>query len=87
MISYAQNFEDVVLRRVFHARERGRYIDVGAHDPVIDSVTKHFYDQGWSGVNVEPVERFHLKFVADRPRDINLNVACGATEGEVDFTE
>ena len=40
MISYAQNFEDVVLNRVFHDVKDGRYIDVGAYDPVIDSVTR-----------------------------------------------
>ena len=87
MISYAQNFEDVVLNRVFHNVVNGRSIDVGAYDPVIDSVTKHFYDRGWSGVNVEPVERFHKKFEAQRPRDTNLNVVLGAQRGSVDFHE
>ena len=87
MISYAQNFEDVVLDRVFHDVACGRYVDVGAYDPTIDSVTKHFYDRGWSGVNVEPVERFHRRFVAARPRDTNLNVAVGAAVGTVEFHE
>lgn len=87
MISYAQNFEDVVLNRVFHAVENGRYIDIGAYDPVVDSVTKHFYDRGWSGVNVEPITRFHEKFVAQRPRDWNLNSAVGAAVGTVQFNE
>jgi FkbM family methyltransferase len=87
MISYAQNFEDVVLERVFHAVDQGRYVDVGGFDPVIDSVTKHFYDRGWSGVNIEPVKRFHEKFEAQRPRDWNLNVACGESVGSVEFHE
>ena len=87
MISYAQNFEDVILNRVFHAVEQGRYIDIGAYDPSVDSVTKHFYDRGWSGVNVEPITRFHQKFVAERPRDWNLNVAVGAAIGTVEFNE
>jgi FkbM family methyltransferase len=87
MISYAQNFEDVVLNRVFHNVPVGRYIDVGAFDPAIHSVTKHFYDKGWSGVNVEPVERFHRKFETQRPRDWNLNVVVGARSGDVDFQE
>ena len=87
MISYAQNFEDVVLDRVFHQVERGRYIDVGGYDPVIDSVTKHFYDKGWSGVNIEPVARFHRKFVEQRTRDTNLNVAVGTAVGSVTFHE
>ena len=87
MISYAQNFEDVILQRVFHNVARGRYIDVGAFDPLLDSVTKHFYDRGWSGVNVEPVERFHRKFEVERPRDRNLNVVLGCRSGRAVFQE
>lgn len=87
MISYAQNFEDVILERVFHGVASGRYIDIGGYDPVLDSVTKHFYDRGWAGVNVEPVERFHHAFQEQRPRDINLNCACGAAIGTTAFHE
>lgn len=80
MISYAQNFEDVILHRVFRDRQDGFYIDVGAMDPVFDSVTKSFYDKGWSGINVEPNEYFYNKLLAERPRDINLNLALGERE-------
>jgi len=77
MISYAQNFEDVVLERVFKGQEKGFYIDIGAWDPDVDSVTKHFYLKGWSGINAEPVDQYFEKLQAARPRDINLNVAIG----------
>jgi FkbM family methyltransferase len=77
MISYAQNFEDVILRRVFRDQKDGFYIDVGAMDPVFESVTKFFYDQGWSGINIEPNEWFYGKLLEERPRDINLNLALG----------
>ncbi len=80
MITYAQNFEDVMLRRVFEDRSDGFYIDVGAMDPVFDSVTNYFYEQGWSGINIEPNEWFYNKLLAERPRDINLNVAVGERE-------
>jgi FkbM family methyltransferase len=80
MISYAQNFEDVMLRRVFRDRKQGFYIDVGAMDPVVESVTKFFYDEGWSGINIEPNEWFYSKLLQDRPRDINLNLAVGERE-------
>jgi FkbM family methyltransferase len=82
MISYAQNFEDVLLERVFRDRTDGFYVDVGAHDPEYLSVTKHFYDKGWCGINIEPVLASHDKFLAQRPRDINLAVAVGREEGE-----
>ena len=80
MISYAQNFEDVMLRRVFGDKTNGFYIDVGAMDPVVDSVTKFFYDQGWCGINIEPNESFFKKLLSERERDINLNIAVGDRE-------
>lgn len=54
MISYAQNFEDVMLMRALASIEKGFYIDVGAAWPDQDSVTKAFYEKGWLGVNIEP---------------------------------
>lgn len=76
-----------MLNRVFHGVANGRYVDIGAWHPALDSVTKHFYDHGWSGVNVEPVERFHAGFVAARPRDWNLNVCVGVEAGTVEMQE
>ena len=79
MISFAQSGEDVVLARAFRGRNEGLYVDLGANDPVVDSVTKHFYDRGWRGINVEPVPSAFEALVAQRPRDVNLNVAVGRT--------
>ena len=81
MISYAQNFEDVLLQRSLSDIAQGFYVDIGAHHPEIDSVTKWFYDQGWSGINVEPVPHLHRLLQTGRPRDTNLAVAAGATAG------
>jgi len=86
-ISYSQNFEDVILYRALKEVKKGFYIDVGAGDPVIDSVTKAFYDRGWRGVNIEPVRFFYEKLLADRPEDINLMVAVGNRNGLVRFFE
>ncbi len=77
MISYAQNFEDVMLARALADVARGFYIDVGAMDPVTHSVTCHFYEAGWHGINVEPVPRHFARLAEARPRDINLNLALG----------
>src|SRR6266545_23990 len=84
MISYAQNREDVLLNRAFPGPV-GFYIDVGAADPVAHSVTKWFYDRGWTGVNVEPSAHFYPALAAARPRDTNLNVALADAAGEVTF--
>jgi len=84
---YAQNFEDVVLSRVFRDQEAGFYIDVGAWDPVEYSVTLHFYQRGWRGINVEPIPALHARLVAARPEDVNLNAALGAERGSKLFYE
>ena len=80
-ISYAQNFEDLVLWRALKGVNSGFYIDVGAADPEEISVTKAFYDQGWSGINIEPTPHYFERLVQARPRDLNLNVAAGAAPG------
>ncbi|MBV9812942.1 MAG: FkbM family methyltransferase, partial [Acetobacteraceae bacterium] len=84
-ISYAQNFEDVMLWRALGTVKRGFYIDVGAAHPDTDSVTRSFYDRGWHGINIEPVEDDWRRLVASRPRDVNLRLALAATAGQGDF--
>lgn len=81
-ISYAQNLEDVILYRALKHVETGFYIDVGAMDPVQDSVTKAFYDRGWRGINLEPVSQWFERLECERPGDINLKVAAGSERGE-----
>ncbi len=82
-ISYAQNFEDVLLWRALKHVKNGFYIDVGANDPEVHSVTKAFYERGWYGINIEPLPAFHPRFLQERPRDINLSLAAGASNGEL----
>ncbi len=81
-VSYAQNFEDVLLRRCFADVEHGFWIDVGAWMPREDSVTYALSERGWRGINIEPVPDHLAAFVALRPRDINLGVLAGSAAGE-----
>src|SRR5215471_4614488 len=86
-ISYAQNFEDVMLWRALKHIDQGFYIDVGANDPDLDSVTKAFYERGWRGINVEPVSQWFERLEKARPRDINLQLALGAEPGAITLYE
>jgi hypothetical protein len=36
--------------------QQGFYVDVGANEPVCHSITKAFYERGWRGIDIEPVE-------------------------------
>lgn len=85
MISYAQNGEDVILKRIFFDQAEGFYIDIGANDPVILSLTKHFSDRGWRGINVEPGIGAFQRLTQHRSRDINLNVGVAAVPGTLTF--
>ena len=76
-----------MLARVFAGRNTGFYVDVGAADPVNLSVTKWFYDLGWSGINIEPNKKLFVRLAADRPRDINLECGVGAAVSEALFFE
>src|ERR1700682_4874412 len=80
-ISHAQNYEDVILWRALHDVEQGFYVDVGAADPEEYSVTHAFYERGWSGINVEPLDEYFEKLVQARPNDKNLKVAVGREAG------
>lgn len=84
-ISYAQNFEDVMLHRALGHIEAGFYVDVGAQHPINDSVTKAFYDRGWSGINIEPVDEWFDLLVSHRARDTNLKVLATSRSGSSEF--
>jgi FkbM family methyltransferase len=86
-ISYAQNQEDVMLYRALREVKEGFYIDVGAQDPVIDSVTKAFYERGWRGINIEPNEEYFRRLLDDRPHDVNLLTAVGREPDTISFYE
>jgi FkbM family methyltransferase len=65
----------------------GFYIDVGANDPIVDSVTKHFSMEGWRGINVEPQVELYRKIRDDRPNDVNLNVGVSDRASTVEFMQ
>jgi FkbM family methyltransferase len=82
-VYYSQNREDLVLLSFFPDVMKGFYVDVGAFDPDYDSVTKLFYLQGWSGINIEPqLNRWKL-FQKKRKRDININAGIAEKEGKL----
>lgn len=76
----------MLYRALGHIRG-GFYVDVGAHDPEELSVTKAFYDRGWSGINIEPSSERFRKLCLHRPRDTNLQLLVAEQQGSRDFFE
>ena len=81
--SYAQNHEDVIIEAFFSDVKNGYYVDVGANDPVDDSVTYIFYQNGWTGINIEPNKDLYEKLQQERPRDTNLHIGVSAKKTEL----
>ncbi|MBS7807673.1 FkbM family methyltransferase [Variovorax sp. PCZ-1] len=87
MISYSQNFEDVILSRALAKVEAGFYIDIGAQHPVIDSVSKAFYDKGWRGLHIEPTPTYVALLQEARPDETVLQAAVSEKRGSMTFYE
>ncbi|MDR3065171.1 MAG: FkbM family methyltransferase [Comamonas sp.] len=87
IISYAQNFEDVMLWRALGHIERGLYIDIGAQDPIIDSVSLAFHEHGWQGIHVEPTPHYAELLRQQRPGDTVIQAAVGADPAVLPFFE
>jgi FkbM family methyltransferase len=86
-VSYAQNFEDVILWRALHDVRNGRYLDIGAQDPVVDSVSLAFYEAGWRGINVEPTPAYAGKLREARPDEIVIQAAVSDGDRPIEFYE
>jgi FkbM family methyltransferase len=88
-ISYSEYLEDLFLYDAFNqfsfqkSGGGGFYVDIGANDPVNCSVTKSFYIDGWTGINVEPIPDMHKALEIDRPLDINVCCCISSTSGVV----
>ena len=84
-VSWSQGGEDLALLSALHGISNGCYIDVGAHDPSRFSVTRHLYQRGWSGINIDANPHLISNFKKLRPRDISLWAAVG-NKAEYEFT-
>ena len=81
LISYANEYEDIILYTFLHDIENGHYIDIGASDPIKGNVTNYFYQNGWDGINIEPLTEPFLLLKKERERDINLCAGIGEKDG------
>lgn len=76
-ISWSQKAEDIALLSIFENQLSGTYLDIGAHHPTRFSVTRHLYQRGWHGVNVDANQTLIDFFCEQRLRDVNICVAVG----------
>lgn len=85
LISYAQNFEDIMLWRALRDVQDGCYVDVGAQSPDTDSVSRLFHEHGWRGVHVEPTPGYANLLRERRSDEVVLQVAVSDKPGILRF--
>ena len=83
--SFSQDSEDDIVEKIFWGKQKGFFVDIGAHHPVDYSNTYKFYLKGWTGINIDPRPDIMLEFDKIRPNDVNLEIAIGDQKGEKDF--
>lgn len=76
-VSYAPNHEDVMLWRALKDVPTGSYVDLGPPHPGSSSVTRAFYDRGWTGLNVTDSSSIQRRLDGERLRDTTVFAVLG----------
>ncbi len=76
-----------MLWRALGSVEKGRYIDLGAQDPIVDSVSLLFYENGWRGMHVEPTTHYANLLRFARPDEVVIQAAVTANNGIISLYE
>ena len=86
-ISYSQCGEDLLIQFIFDQLKikNPSYLDIGAHHPFYLSNTALMYENGSTGVNIEPDPDLFKNFLKHRRKDKNLNIGIGESEGFANF--
>ena len=77
---------DLLVKDILkNQKEKGIYIDVGSHHPLINNNTYILYKNGWKGINVDLDFNSIDMFNYFRPRDYNIQKALSNKIGIVDL--
>jgi FkbM family methyltransferase len=82
---YSQDGEDVVLRAFYEGKCDGFYVDIGAHHPLRFSNTQLFYENGWTGLNIDANPKSIKEFNKIRHRDINVEIGVSDASGKMEY--
>jgi hypothetical protein len=66
---------DLILNDIFKNKQKGFYIDIGCHHPIINNHTYLFYKKGWTGINIDLDFNSIDMFNFFRPKDLNKQFA------------
>jgi FkbM family methyltransferase len=89
-LSFSQEGEDIILDKIFQDINKGSdykgfFVDIGAHHPLRFSNTYKFYQNGWRGINVDPLPGIKKAFDKVRSRDINLELGISSVNSYLNY--
>lgn len=84
-ISFSQEGEDMILSKLFEEKEKGFFIDIGAHHPIRFSNTYKLYLNGWRGINIDAMPNSMNLFKKYRKEDINLEIPISKVSKTMPF--
>ena len=77
---------DLLIKDILkNQKEKGIYIDVGSHHPLINNNTYILYKRGWKGINVDLDFNSIDMFNYFRPKDHNIQIALSNKIGFTDL--
>jgi FkbM family methyltransferase len=84
---YSQDGEDMVLKAFYEDKPNynGFYVDIGAYHPFRLSNTQWFYENGWSGINIDATPNSMKVFNEIRKRDINVEIGISDEAAELEY--
>ena len=77
---------DLLIKDILkNQKEKGIYIDVGSHHPLINNNTYILYKRGWKGINIDLDFNSIDMFNYFRPKDHNIQIALSNKIGFTDL--
>jgi FkbM family methyltransferase len=83
--SYAQNYEDLIIEKLFDKNYIGKYLEIGAYHPSRLSNTYRLYKKDWRGIVIEPNPDVKNIFLSVRPGDNFLNIGISDKNQNLDY--
>ena len=83
--SYSNWGIDMMADFIFREKNKGVFIDIGCHHPMINNNTYPLYKRGWNGINIDIDYSAIDSFNFLRSKDTNIEIAVSDNVGNSDL--
>lgn len=83
--TFSWAYEDLILDDIFEGQKEGKYLDIGANDPILGNNTYRFYLRGWTGINIDGDPSNVKKLNNLRTNDLNLHLVMHGSGRPIEY--